>query len=371
MAAASKRGDPKGLYETLGVPVDADETAIRKSYRRLALQWHPDKNPDNPEATAQFQKISSAYEVLSDAKRRQLYDSTGCADADELDEGGLSHATDLFAAFFGGGACDDFDIDEQAMLDEFLRMAGSSAFGVGGSRRRRKGRGGGGPRARASRRQAQEDDMLGQMFMAAMAGDMADPVGPSCPQGHPLKRRKADGAYECDACGKDISEGRRIFDCRKCDYSLCQMCYKAHEERMTHQSDDDLCDNEEIFEAFCEMNIQATRQGQRLQFRCEICSKRFPTQEEAISHMREAHREELAAVVEEVRREDAAGAGPMGFGGMGPMGRMGPMGSAGLEGLFMGAAMEEMMFGGAGGLLGEPSPTSTGRGGGRRSRKKR
>jgi len=369
MAAASKKpGDPKGLYDTLGVPVDADENDIRKAYRRLALRWHPDKNPDNPEATAQFQQISSAYEVLSDAKRRQLYDSTGCADADELDEGGLSHATDLFAAFFGGGGCDDFDLDEQAMLDEFLRMAGTSAFHQGGSRRRRRGRGGGGPRARASRRQAAEDDMLGQMFMAAMAADMADPVGPSCPKGHPLKRRKADGAYECDGCGKDISEGRRIFDCRKCDYSLCQTCYKAREEAMMQQSDDDLCDPEEIFESFCEMNIQAVRQGRRLQFRCELCSKRFQAEEEAISHLREAHRDEFDAVCEEVRREGAHGADPLGFGGMGSMG---PMGSAGLEGLLMGAAMEEMMFGGAGGLLGGPPPQSTGRGGGRRSRKKR
>jgi len=266
------------------------------------------------------------------------------------------------------------------MLDEFLRMAGSSAFRQGGPRRRRKGRGGGGPRARASRRQAAEEDMLGQMFMAAMAADMADPVGPSCSKDHPLKRRKADGAYECDACGKDIHEGRRIFDCRKCDYSLCQTCYKAQEEAMMQPSDDDLCDPKEIFEAFCEMNIHAVRQGGRLQFQCDFCSKRFLGQDEAILHLRGAHQDELDAVIEEVRREGSAGAGPTGFGGMGPMGvgpmsfeGMGPMGSAGLEGLFMGAAMEEMMFGGAGGLLGGP-PTqaqSTGRSSGRRSRKKR
>merc|ERR1719192_3212798 len=110
---------------------------------------------------------------------------------------------------------------------------------------------------------------------------------------------------------------------------------------MMQQSDDDLCDPEEIFEAFCEMNIQAVRLGGRLQFRCELCSKRFPAQDEAISHLRGAHREELDAVVEEVRREGTGGASPMGFGGMGPMGAMGPMGpmgplgSAGLEGLFM------------------------------------
>ncbi|EWC87532.1 hypothetical protein PFNF54_03656 [Plasmodium falciparum NF54] len=62
-------------YEVLGVPQDADLTVIKKSYRTLAMKWHPDKNPNNKaEATERFKQISEAYEVLSDPKRRRKYD---------------------------------------------------------------------------------------------------------------------------------------------------------------------------------------------------------------------------------------------------------------------------------------------------------
>ena len=54
------------LYEVLGVSKDASDDEIRKSYRKLAVKFHPDKNPDNKEATEKFKKISDAYEVLSD-----------------------------------------------------------------------------------------------------------------------------------------------------------------------------------------------------------------------------------------------------------------------------------------------------------------
>merc|ERR1719190_9376 len=126
MAARGSQGvqDAKGLYATLGVATTADEAEIRKAYRRLALRWHPDKNPDNPEATAEFQKVSGAYEVLSDPERRRLYDSTGCVDEEEFEDANADHAADLFAAFFGGAGMMDMDLEEQAMLDEFIRIAG-------------------------------------------------------------------------------------------------------------------------------------------------------------------------------------------------------------------------------------------------------
>lgn len=62
-------------YDILGVPRDADEAQISKSYRTLALRWHPDKNLDDIEgSTITFQEIQKAYSVLSDQKKRQLYD---------------------------------------------------------------------------------------------------------------------------------------------------------------------------------------------------------------------------------------------------------------------------------------------------------
>lgn len=65
------------LYELLELPKASTPDDIKKKYRRLALKYHPDKNPDNPEAEEMFKKINSANAVLSDEKKRQLYDEYG------------------------------------------------------------------------------------------------------------------------------------------------------------------------------------------------------------------------------------------------------------------------------------------------------
>lgn len=64
----------KDYYASLGVPKDADAAAIKKAYRKLARDLHPDKNPGNAEAEARFKEVSEAYDVLSDPKRRAEYD---------------------------------------------------------------------------------------------------------------------------------------------------------------------------------------------------------------------------------------------------------------------------------------------------------
>jgi molecular chaperone DnaJ len=94
----------RDYYELLGVPRDADEGAIKKAYRTLARQLHPDVSED-PEAEHRFREVSEAYEVLSNAETRQLYDRYGHAG---LRSGGfqptnfdLGNLGDLFASFFG------------------------------------------------------------------------------------------------------------------------------------------------------------------------------------------------------------------------------------------------------------------------------
>src|SRR3954467_3418410 len=70
----SPRDFEKDYYAVLGVPKDADKAAIRKAYRKLARQHHPDANAGNTQAEEKFKEISEAYDVLSDEKRRREYD---------------------------------------------------------------------------------------------------------------------------------------------------------------------------------------------------------------------------------------------------------------------------------------------------------
>lgn len=64
----------KSHYEVLGVERDADQDEIKRAYRKLTLQWHPDKRPNDPEADDRFKMIVLAYEVLSDPNKRRQYD---------------------------------------------------------------------------------------------------------------------------------------------------------------------------------------------------------------------------------------------------------------------------------------------------------
>ncbi|RME57346.1 MAG: J domain-containing protein, partial [Caldilineae bacterium] len=66
-------------YARLGVPRDADPESIKRAYRSMARRFHPDVNPDNPEAERVFKEINEAYAVLSDPEKRRRYDHLGAA----------------------------------------------------------------------------------------------------------------------------------------------------------------------------------------------------------------------------------------------------------------------------------------------------
>lgn len=90
----------RDYYEVLGIPKDADQDAIKSSYRKLALKYHPDRNPGDKEAEDLFKETAEAYEVLSDSQKRQLYDQYGHAGLGGAGAGqGFSSFEDIFSAF--------------------------------------------------------------------------------------------------------------------------------------------------------------------------------------------------------------------------------------------------------------------------------
>jgi molecular chaperone DnaJ len=107
MPRTDKTGMPRDPYEVLGVGRDASEQEIKKAFRQLARELHPDVNAHDPDAEEKFKTAAEAYEILSDADRRATYDRYG---HEGLRSGGYSpnfegfgSIGDLFNAFFGGG----------------------------------------------------------------------------------------------------------------------------------------------------------------------------------------------------------------------------------------------------------------------------
>jgi molecular chaperone DnaJ len=123
----------RDYYEVLGVPKGASKDEIKKAYRKLAIENHPDRNPGDKQAEEKFKEASEAYEVLADDKKRQAYDQFGFAGVEGM--GGGSGGQ-------GGGAQDFSSVfrDFEDIFGDFGDIFGS--FFGGGGGRRRGGRGG-------------------------------------------------------------------------------------------------------------------------------------------------------------------------------------------------------------------------------------
>ncbi len=117
----------RDYYEVLGVTKSANKDEIKKAYRKLAVQFHPDKNPDDKAAEEKFKEATEAYEVLSDDKKKQIYDQHGFAGIDGMGSAAhdYSHVYRDFEDIFG---------DFSGIFDSFFGGSGSRRSGAGRGR---------------------------------------------------------------------------------------------------------------------------------------------------------------------------------------------------------------------------------------------
>jgi molecular chaperone DnaJ len=163
----------RDYYEVLGVSREADETEIKKAFRRLARELHPDVNDHDPEAEEKFKEAAAAYEVLSDAERRRTYDAYGHEGlrSGGFDPGaGFGSIDDILQAFFGGG--------------------GGAGFGFGG----RRGPAPGGDLA------AEVEIELAEVATGARREITYDVVG-SCENCHGNGAEPGTPIRTCERCG--------------------------------------------------------------------------------------------------------------------------------------------------------------------------
>jgi molecular chaperone DnaJ len=165
----------RDYYEVLGVSRDASATEVKRAYRKKAMEFHPDRNPDNPDAEEHFKECAEAFEVLSDDHKRQLYDQFGHEGPRGAGFQGFSGADEIFAHFG----------------DLFGDLFGN--LGFGGGRRR------GGPQRGADLKMAMEIP-----FMEAVEGSEREITVP--------KR------VECEVCdGSGAEPGTSPTTCPECN----------------------------------------------------------------------------------------------------------------------------------------------------------
>lgn len=172
--------DKRDYYEVLGVDRSASEGEIKKAYRKAAMTFHPDRNPDDPDAETKFKEASEAYEVLSEPQKRQLYDQFGHA--------GLSNAG--YQGFSNAGVEDIFS----SFGDIFADLFGFGGFGGFGGEARR-----GGPRRGRHLEQLLQITFIEAAFGTEKQMEVTRPE--VCGECSGSGAAKGSGPTTCSTCG--------------------------------------------------------------------------------------------------------------------------------------------------------------------------
>jgi molecular chaperone DnaJ len=188
-------------YKTLGVDKKATAEEIKKAYRKLARQYHPDRNPDDKQAEARFKEISQAHDVLGDPDKRKQYDSGSGAFASGAGPGG------------GFGGFGNFDFDGSSMGDILSNLFGGSTSGR---------------RVRTQPRAERGNDLEAQVsisFDQAVSGAQVPlqiPMHATCPTCHGTGAKPGTAPSVCPSC-----EGRGIETQGQGMFSISQPCSRC------------------------------------------------------------------------------------------------------------------------------------------------
>ena len=203
----SGRDFEKDYYAALGVTKDADANAIKKAYRKLARDLHPDKNPGNADAEARFKEVSEAYDVLSDASKRAEYD-----EARSLFAGG-GFRPGGFGAGTGSSAFDLSDLFGRGGGTNFTDMFGD-LFGAGNTGTRR------GPQRGEDLTAEIALDFEEAVHGATLPLQLSGPA--TCRRCHGTRAEPGTGTHACPTCGGSgyvtSNQGAFAFSepCRTC-----------------------------------------------------------------------------------------------------------------------------------------------------------
>ncbi|MDA9558082.1 molecular chaperone DnaJ [Vibrio sp.] len=185
-------------YEALGVSRDASEREVKKAYKRLAMKYHPDKNPGDAAAEAKFKDIKEAYEILTDAQKRAAYDQYGHAAFDQSQGG-----------FGGGGGGADFG-------DIFGDVFGD-IFGGGGGRR------GGGRRAQRGSDLRYNMELTLEEAVRGVSKEIEVPTYTHCDPCEGTGAKKGSSPETCSTCG-----GHGQVQMRQGFFAVQQACPTCH-----------------------------------------------------------------------------------------------------------------------------------------------